>query len=525
MAEILRLALPFRSSGRETHHPILAVCAVLLGPFMVGFHSRLFGIGLVDLRGVFGLGVDEGAWLSTLATAPQIVLAPAVAWLAAAFGIRRVMVVPAFIYAVVSLLIPFARDFTELAVLHVLHGTLLGVFVPATLMIIFRNLPVKWWISAVAIYAFRGAFTVNSGTALLDFYVQHFGWQYLYWQDVVLAPLLAFLAYNGAPRENVNMDLARRADWGGMLFLGTGMAFLFVTVDQGNRLDWFESGLIVSAFVGGLVLVTAFLVNEMVVEHPWASLGAIGARNVVLLLSIALLYLMSSLSNSTLIPTYLTTVAQLRPEQIGATLLNWVCVPLVLMTPIAVWAIHRTDGRFVLLTGLCCFAGAALIGTGLSPDWNGDSFRTMCVLQGAGHILTFLPIIILTVANGDPKKAVAVAAYIQVIRLLGTQTAQALMTTYLRKGEQFHSYLTGLNLERGSEASISAISALSHKMAHAGQAVSQSRAMAVLAQQVQKQANVLSLIDAFWLTFLCAVGGLVILAFVTKAPRGPLAAA
>jgi DHA2 family multidrug resistance protein len=61
-------------------------------------------------------------------------------------------------------------------------------------------------------------------------------------------------------------------------------------------------------------------------------------------------------------------------------------------------------------------------------------------------------------------------------------------------------------------------------MSGAGQALSQSRASAVLAQQVQKQANVLSFIDAFWLTFFCAVGGLVILGFVTKAPKGPLTA-
>lgn len=81
------------------------------------------------------------------------------------------------------------------------------------------------------------------------------------------------------------------------------------------------------------------------------------------------------------------------------------------------------------------------------------------------------------------------------------------MTTYLRKGEQFHSYLTGLNVERGSEASVSALAALAHKMAGAGAALSQSRATAVLSQQVQKQANVLSYIDAFWLTFFCAVGG------------------
>jgi DHA2 family multidrug resistance protein len=98
------------------------------------------------------------------------------------------------------------------------------------------------------------------------------------------------------------------------------------------------------------------------------------------------------------------------------------------------------------------------------------------------------------------------------------------MTTYLRKSEQLHSYLTGLNVERGSEASVSALSVHSQKMASAGQATAQSRGLTVLGQHVQKQANVLSFIDAFWLTFFCAVGGLVILAFVTKAPKGALTA-
>ncbi|MBZ9793382.1 hypothetical protein K9B32_25280 [Rhizobium sp. 3T7] len=57
------------------------------------------------------------------------------------------------------------------------------------------------------------------------------------------------------------------------------------------------------------------------------------------------------LSNMSLIPNYLTTLAGLRPEQIGQTLLYWTCIPLLVMTPIAVWALHRTDGRFVLFRG------------------------------------------------------------------------------------------------------------------------------------------------------------------------------
>lgn len=523
MRNILRF--PPRGTARETHHPILAVCAVLLGPFIVGFHSRLFGIGLVDLRGAFGLSVDESAWLNTLSTAPQIVLAPCVAWLAATFGVRRVTVVPALLYAALSLVIPFIQRADLLVILHVIHGALLGVFVPATLIIIFRNLAVRWWIPAIAVYAFRSGFTANSGTGLLDFYVQHVGWQYLYWQDVLLAPVMAILAIYGAPHEEVDRDLVRHADWGGMLLLGSGLALLFIGIDQGNRLDWFENGFVTASLIGGFALILAFLVNEAVVEKPWASIGVIGVRNIALLLSIALLYLMSALSNTLLIPNYLTTVASLRPEQIGNTLVLWCCIPLLIMTPIAVWALHRIDGRCVLLIGLVCFASAALLGTGLTGEWSGENFRTMCVLQGAGHILSFLPIIVLTISNGSPRNATALAAYIQVIRLLGTETAQALMTTFLRKREQLHSFLIGLNVERGSDLSTSAIAAIARRLGPYGQSIAQARSTGLLSQAVQKQANVLSLIDGFWFTFWAAISALVVLALVTRSPPGPLTSA
>ncbi|QSY97830.1 MFS transporter (plasmid) [Rhizobium bangladeshense] len=516
--------MPAHPTSVAMNRPLLAVFAVLLGPFMVGFHSRMFGIGLVDLKGAFGLGYDEGAWLSTLATAPQIILAPAVAWLVAAYGIRRVIVGPAMVYALISAMIPFVRDYHVLVGLHIVHGALLGLFIPATLMIIFQTLPSKWWMSAIGFYAFRAAFTTNSGPGLLDFYVQHLGWQLLYWQDVVLAPLMALLILRGTSSREPKRELIRSADWGGMILFGSGLAMLFVAVDQGNRLDWFENGIVVSTLLGGFALMIAFFLNEVLVAHPWASISAISARNVMLLLVVSLFYLMSASSNTALVPNFLINVMQLRPEQVGSTLVVWACVPLTVMTPVTVWAMHRIDGRLILFAGLCCFAGAAFIGTGLTSDWSGENFRTMLVLQGAGHILTFLPVIAVAIANGDPKRAVAVAAYIQVIRVLGTQTVQALMTTFIRKSEQIQSYAVGLNLQRGSEISADAISAIGRALVSSGQSLAAGRATAVLAQHVQKQANTLAYIDAFWLTFYCAMAGLFLLAFVTKAPKGPLSA-
>ena len=87
------------SRGGIAPQPLFAVGAVLLGAFLANFDSRLTTVGLADLRGAFSLGFDEGAWLSTAGIGSQIFIAPAVAWLATVFGLRRVLGIPSLVYA------------------------------------------------------------------------------------------------------------------------------------------------------------------------------------------------------------------------------------------------------------------------------------------------------------------------------------------------------------------------------------------------------------------------------------------
>src|ERR1700709_401095 len=130
-----------RSRGGVAPQPLFAAAAVLLGAFLANFDSRLTTVGLPDLRGAFSLGFDEGAWLSTAAIGSQMFIAPAVAWLATLVCLRRILGIPCLVYALISLVIPFVRDYNALIALSIAHGMLLGTFVPATLMIIIRNLP------------------------------------------------------------------------------------------------------------------------------------------------------------------------------------------------------------------------------------------------------------------------------------------------------------------------------------------------------------------------------------------------
>ena len=150
---------------------------------------------------------------------------------------------------------------------RIVHGMLLGTFVPATLMIIFRNLPIRWWLPAIAIYSIRSGSrstppprwsasmsTMADGSGCIG--------------RALIAPLMGLMVYLGTPGEPVNRDLLRNADWGGMLLLGTAVSMIYAGLDQGNRLDWLESGTVMALLFGGGALFIPFLINETLIPSP-----------------------------------------------------------------------------------------------------------------------------------------------------------------------------------------------------------------------------------------------------------------
>jgi MFS transporter, DHA2 family, multidrug resistance protein len=509
------------SRGGIAPQPLFAVGAVLLGSFLANFDSRLTTVGLPDLRGAFSLGFDEGAWFSTAGIGSQIFIAPAVAWLATVFGLRRVLGIPSLIYALISLLIPFVHEYPALMALSIAHGMLLGTFVPATLMIVFRNLPIRWWLPAIAIYSIRVGFALDTSTSLVGFYVDHLGWQWLYWQGAIIAPLMGLMVYLGTPQEPVNRNLLRDADWGGMLLLGTSVSMIYAGLDQGNRLDWLEAGTVMALLLGGGVLFMVFLVNETMVRQPWAHVSVLFSRNVGLSLVVILLYTLTSLSNSSLVPNFLGVVAQLRPEQSGVLLLTYGALPMFVLVPVSIFLLRHFDARTVVVLGFSAFAAANLWGTQLSHDWARGDFIGIVILQSIGQAFTLLPIIIMALSNSDPTRATAFAAYIQIMRLGGAEIGVALMGTWLRVREQIHSNYLGQHVVNGGVDVTHMLGQLVDRFAGYGAASAPARALGTLSAQVQREANVLAYIDGFWLCFWLAMVALFFVALITRAPPGP----
>ena len=272
------------------------------------------------------------------------------------FGLRRVLGIPSLVYALISLVIPFVRDYPTLIALSIVHGMLLGTFVPATLMIIFRNLPIRWWLPAIAIYSIRVGFALDTSTSLVGFYVDHLGWQWLYWQGVVIAPLMGLMVYLGTPHEPVNRELLRDADWGGMLLLGAARLddLCRPRSGQSSRLAGIGHGDGAAARRRRAVRRLSRSTRSLV-RQPWAHVNVLFSRNIGLSLVVILLYTLTSLSNSSLVPNFLGVVGLLRPEQTGVLLLIYGALPMFVLVPVSIFLLRHFDARSVLVVGLVGF--------------------------------------------------------------------------------------------------------------------------------------------------------------------------
>src|ERR1700712_4914940 len=80
------------------------VVGVFMAAMMSGLNSRIGGLALTDIRAAFGMGVDDGSWITSLYGAFELAAMPFSAWFAITFSFRRYHLAVVAIFAVLGLL-------------------------------------------------------------------------------------------------------------------------------------------------------------------------------------------------------------------------------------------------------------------------------------------------------------------------------------------------------------------------------------------------------------------------------------
>ena len=519
---------PAASHAVMTTHPLIGVCGVLLGASIATCTGRLISVGLMDLRGALHLGADEASWIGTAFNASMMFIGPFSVYLGGLLGARRVLLACAGIFTAISVALPFAPNLPVLLALLVVAGLTAGTFYPLTLSFVLRNLPMRYVLLGIAMYAMDILVTTTFATSLEAWLTDRLSWRWIFWNGAALTPLMMILVYFGIPWQPLPKpkEGQPKPNWRGFLYASLGFSLLYVALDQGQRLDWLNSGTIVGLIASGAFLLLATAMRRLRMPNPLINFAFLARRNTLLLGAILIFFRFVMLATVVAIPSYLGSVKGYLPLQTGPVLLE-VALAQALCGLIAVYLLKYVDARLIVTAGFALVALACLMNAALSSAWSGASFRPSQAVMAIGLALAFngmVGAIILEVINTGaltrPIDVLTFAGYFQTLRLLGGEAGVAFMQHFISAREQFHSNSLGLAVQLGQGATSRRLLALTAGMASRapGLATAAGRAAEILGLQVRQQAFTLAITDSFLLISWAAVCCLVVVASMRRVP-------
>ena len=483
-------------------NPYVGVVGVFIGAGIATLNARLISVGLPDLRGALGFGFDEASWIPTALNMATMFSGVFVVFLSALFGPRRILLPVAAIFAATCGLLPFATGLTPMLALVILAGLTSGTFYSLTMTFVLTSLPKKLIIFGIAAYAADIVFVSNIATALEGWYIEHLSWHWIFWTAAMVTPLMMVCVYFGIPRRP---PAGPTPSWHGFAYFSLSLSFLYGALDQGERLDWLNSGVIVGLLTAGLFLLAAAVIRRIRQPNPTLDLSFLNRRNIIILAFSIFAFKFEHLSTIVLIPGFLGNIQHYRPLETGHAL-AWVAVPMFAVVWLVAALVIRTNSRLILALGLSLVAVGCWICAHVDTAWAGNNFQTVELLLAIGFACSYVGLVSTIVLEGleagaltSPAKAATLSGFMHFTRLFGGQVGVAVMTRFVSVREQFHSNLLGLHVQAGNSLTDERLGMLTGGMlpGSAGSEEAHSRAVGILSQQVRAQSYTLAVSDGF----------------------------
>ena len=522
LAHAAAAAIPSEISTR----PLLGILGVVIGAGLVTLTGRMLSLGLADLKGHVGISFDQGAWLDSAYNAALMFIGPFSVYLGGLLGPRRILLFAAGVFTLTCAFLPLIHSYSLLVAALIVAGLTSGTFYPLTLTFALRNIPLRFLPFTLALYATSVDGAVNIAPSLFGWYRDHLSWHWMFWNSALIAPVMMALIYFGIPPAPARKKDGPAPSFVGFLYLSAGLALVFTAIQQGQRLDWWRSGLFNGLFWSGSFLLVCALIRRLRGPNPLVALPYLWQWNTVLLGTLLFWFRFTLTGTIILIPQSLA-IHGFEADQIGPAVI-WSAVPLLLIAfTAALLLLRKLDPRLLMAVGFACTAFAVCLNAEYSTAWSPQNYYRTELLMGVGQAFAFIGLVgccvlqaVFTGGLAKPQWVLTFSAYFHTIRLFGGTAGAVYMGHFVAEREKLHSNLLGLHVNQGSWITDRTFHALAAgvygKSFGAGEAAA--RAVGLIGARLRLQAYALSLIDGFLLVAWACFIGLLLTALLRKSP-------
>jgi DHA2 family multidrug resistance protein len=488
-------------SAAGKYNPWLIVAIISLPTFMEVLDTSIANVSLDHIAGGLSITTDQATWVLTSYLVANAIVIPISGWLSDAIGRKRYFLISIALFTISSLICGMAPNLSTLVIARVLQGIGGGGLAPVEQSMLIDSFPPEKRGMAIAAFAIVVVVGPVLGPTLGGWITETSSWHWVFLINVPVGIAAWFLTeiFVDEP-EQVKADRQRkiagglRIDYVGVILVALALGLFELTLDRGEREDWFASGFIVFTALTSFLSFVGLIFWELRQKDPVVDLRLLANRNFAITLLVMGITGLILFGTTQLIPQMLQQVMGYSSFDAGLALTLGGIATLVAV-PFAGRMVGKVDARILLGGALLVQAAALWNMSHFSPDISFADAALGRLYQAMALPFLFVPINAVAYQGLPRDKTAQASSLLNVARNLGGSIGISAAQSMLAGGMQRHqtelvqklnpldpNYTDWLAKAQGAFAGLGDPATLPQ---------------AILYQQVQRQAAMLGFLDVF----------------------------
>jgi DHA2 family multidrug resistance protein len=513
-------------TGYVYPHRWLILLGLITAAIMEVLDTTIINVALPQMAGNLGATQQEIGWVATGYILSNVVVLPMTAFFTETFGRRRYLVASIILFAIASFLCGTSHSLVELVVWRVLQGAGGAALLSTAQATIRQIFPREEQGMVQAIFLLGIIVAPTLGPTLGGWITDNYTWNWCFFINIPIALASIFLVSTFLHDPPGQTRRGGGVDWIGITLLIVGLGSLQYVLEEGNQDDWFANRTITRLAIVAALSLSSMLWWELSPRnrHPVVDFKVLKNRELAASIFLFVALGFGLYGGVFIFPLFTQSLLHFTPTETGLALL-----PGGLATAATAMVCGRllngrrplVDPRALIALGVAIFVVAMWRLGHLTTDAGEPDVRLALIVRGAGLGFLFTPINNVAYASLQPSEAQQASGLINLARQLGGSFGIAILATYVTVHTQFHRVDLLTNVYAGNALVDERVRLLTARLVSRGYGpvAAQHGALALLDQEVQRQASMLSYNDAWRLlliTFVVVSPAILLL----RKPRG-----
>ena len=427
--------VPFTVPDRYRNRYIIAV-TVSLASVLELLDTSIVNVAIPHMMGNLGATLDEIAWVSTGYIVANVIILPITGWLSAFFGRRNYFAGSIAIFVIASFFCGNAHTLISLVTWRIIQGLGGGALLSTSQAILYEEFPREEYGTAMAIFGVGVMVGPTLGPTLGGYITDAFGWPWIFYINLPLGMLALALSLSFIQNSRYQQR-AERVDYVGLLLLALGIGTLQTMLERGERLDWFDSGMVTGLGLVSAASLIVFVWHELTTEHPVVDLRILNSRQLAVGVIFGGILGVCLYATVFVLPVYLQSLQGFTAEQTG-----FVILPGALASAFTMAVMGRLTGKFdarlSIVAGVFIFALSMWKHGHFTMQSGKADFFWPLIFRGVGLGLIFVPLTNLALADLPMSKIPNGTGLFNLMRQLGGSVGIAVSATLLQRFQAMH---------------------------------------------------------------------------------------